>query len=1029
MLSVNIGFDRPLFLLLLLTIPILWLASFRSLSGLGRIRRFFALLLRTAVFTAIVLALAEIQVRRTSERLTVLYLLDQSQSVPAGQRQAMLEYVRAEVDKHRNSRRGDMAGVISFARDALVEIHPFDDSINASKLETLAQLRQDASNLDGAMKLAQALFPGDTAKRVVIVTDGNENMGNAVVAARALADDGIGIDVVPVRLGARQEIAVEKVSLPSDIRRGQPFEATVVVNNFAEKDDEKGTSQGKLRVVRSIGKLEELVSESDVELPPGKSVFRFQQRVDDPAVYTYKATFVPSAARDDALTQNNEASTFVHVRGKGRVLLIEDVEHPGNFDFLVKRLQDMNLEVVVQPTDQLFTSLAELQGFDTIVLANVPRTGGDSASNLAQFSSEQIQMLVRNTEQMGSGLVMIGGQNSYGAGGWANTELEKAMPVDFQIKNQKIQAVGALVMVMHASELAQGNYWQKVVGQQAVKMLGPMDYCGVIEWQDFGGKESWLWGGNRGLIKVGQNQKMMLGKMDRMTPGDMPQFEPAMRMALSAFNQTGASVKHMIMISDGDPVPPGSKILGDFRKAGIQISTVAIGTHGPAGSTPLQNIAQQTNGKYYVVTNPQALPKIYQREVRKIARPLIKQLDNVSPQIVSRHEMLVGIEDALPPLTGFVMTTVKENPLVEVSIRSPDPSDAENATILASWTYGLGKSVALTTDAGHAWAAQWTSWPNYDKFFSQIVRWSMRPLEGQDRFNISTQVKDGKVQVVITATDKDDEFLNFLPIAGAYIGPDLEAYDFKPQQVAPGRYVAEFPADHAGSYFVTINPGKNNPPLIAGVNVPYSAEFRDHESNNPLLVNLTSMRPKQGEPGRLIEGEMRTDSFNDLLKVDTFRGDLMRAVSSQNVWPIVLLIGACVFFADVFIRRVSLSWEWLLPIKNWIWTRVLQREVAPVVDARLERLRSRKAAVAGDLQERRATARFEPLADTSSNVSLADVMDKAAGGAPLTATAESQEAAKKQTLGPMESEQESYTARLLKAKQQARKDNNPPASS
>ena len=93
-----------------------------------------------------------------------------------------------------------------------------------------------------------------------------------------------------------------------------------------------------------------------------------------------------------------------------------------------------------------------------------------------------IRMLVRNTLELGGGLVLIGGPNSFGAGGWANTELEKAMPVDFQIRNEKVRAVGALVLMMHASELAQGNFWQKKVAEEAIKALGPMDYCGLIHW-------------------------------------------------------------------------------------------------------------------------------------------------------------------------------------------------------------------------------------------------------------------------------------------------------------------------------------------------------------------------------------------------------------------------------------------------------------------------------------------------------------------------------------------------------------------
>ena len=122
--------------------------------------------------------------------------------------------------------------------------------------------------------------------------------------------------------------------------------------------------------------------------------------------------------------------------------------------FLRPRLRGKDLEVIPQASDgaNLFRGLAELQPYDTVVLANVPRD---------HFSDDQIKALVRNTQQMGAGLIMLGGEHSLGAGGWTNSELEKAMPVEFQIRNTKVAQVGALVMIMHASEMARGNHWQK----------------------------------------------------------------------------------------------------------------------------------------------------------------------------------------------------------------------------------------------------------------------------------------------------------------------------------------------------------------------------------------------------------------------------------------------------------------------------------------------------------------------------------------------------------------------------------------
>ncbi len=1017
----NLGFDSPWWLLLLLLIPVIWAFSYRSLAGLGRFRRPFAIGLRSLVLLLLVLCLAEAQLLKTSEKLTVMYLLDQSESVPLPRREAMMSYVIREVAKHRNPDREDAAGVIIFGREAKIESAPLSDDIpSVGKIEGLVDLRVDATNLEAALKLAQATFPEDTAKRVVIVTDGNENIGNAREVARLLTDKSIAIDVVPILLDARAEVAVEKVAMPVEVRKDQPLETRVVVNNYAgQTAEDGGMVRGRLKLTRRLGASDETLSEQEVDLSPGKNVFRFRHEIAESGVYTYQADFTPTDADDDLLTQNNRATAFTQVRGQGRVLLIEDWANRGRFDYLASRLRQNGIDVTIQGSDQLFTSLAELQGFDSVILADVPRSSGEDAGNVTNFSDEQIEMLVRNTET-GCGLIMVGGESSFGAGGWSNTELEKAMPVDFQIKNAKIQAVGALVLMMHASEMAEGNYWQKVTAREAIKALGPMDYAGLIHWGP-AGTDQWLWGAPQGLVRVSNRRQTMLARLDRMQPGDMPQFDPAMRMTLAAFNRVNASIKHAIIISDGDPSQPRQSTLNGFVAGKIKISTVAVGAHGAAGHKTLQSIATQTGGKYYVVTNPKALPRIYQREARRVARPLIYEPDGgVTPQIVYPHEMLNGIEGAMPPIKGFVLTTVKENPLVEVSIRSPKPADNVNNTILASWTYGVGRAVAFTSDAGVKWTDTWTGWENYDKFWSQMVRWSMRPSGDQGKFTVSTDYKDGKVQVVVTALDKNDEFLNFLDLSATIIGPDLKTFELDINQTAPGRYVGEFDAPADGNYFVNITaPGDPNAEdprpsmLMAGVNVPYSQEYRDRESNLALVTALARMTPKDGEPGLIIQGEMAPGKMDQLLEADTFRHNLPKARSSQDVWPLLVLVAACLFFFDVAVRRIQFGLEWARPAVNWVREKVFHREKLEAPDDRLERLRQRKAAVSTSLDERRAAARFEPQPDEQA-VDLDRVVEEVSGARP---DAPPPRAAPTPT--PSSEEEDSYTSRLMKAKQQA----------
>ncbi len=1009
--------------LLVILLVAMWYWSYRSLSGLGSYRRVFALILRSIVLTLIMFALADVQLLRENRGLTVIYLLDQSASVPAEQRKSMLKYVVDEVEENRDDSQEDRASVIVFGREANIEVPPLDDNLPLyGRLESAANLRTDATNLEAAMKLAQATFPEDTAKRLVVVSDGNENMGRAENIAAKLSAEGVSIDVLPVQLSRRAEVAVERVAIPSDIRKGQPFNATVVVNNLTPvTTEDDGIVSGRLKLERRRGKISQTLSEEEITLDPGKSVFRFTDDIEDPDFYEYQASFTANDAADDLLTQNNLATGFTYVRGKGSILFIEDFENRdpsgnGEFSYLIDRLRANNIEVNLQFTDNLFTSLAELQRYDAVILGNVPKSSGSTSENLSNFSDRQIEMLVHNTREMGCGLIMLGGPNSYGAGGWANTELEKAMPVDFQIRNTKIQAVGALVMIMHASELAEGNYWQKVIGREALKSLGPQDYCGVVHWDSSTFKEGWLWGKPSGLVKVGGNRPRMISKMDRMAPGDMPDFDPAMRISAAAFSKLrAAAVKHMIIISDGDPSPPSTGVLSQLKKLGVKVTTVAVGTHGPPGSTPLKRISTYTGGKYYVVRNPKALPKIYQREARRVARPLIVEKD-LQPQVTGFHDILEGI-DSFPSFKGFVMTTVKGNPLVETPMISPYPVNTENASLLSTWQFGLGRSVAFTSDAGHKWATEWTGWDGYDKFFSQLVRWAMRPSGDTGNFTISTQTKDGKVQVVVDALDKDDEFLNFLSLNAALIGPTMDPQAVELRQTAPGRYMGEFEAGRSGSYFLTVSSGVDQAPIRAGINVPYSAEFRDRETNSALLETLASNTPKGGSPGKVIPvrldgAAVPTSPTGEDTTVNTFRRDVAPTVSSNYIWPWLILLSGCVFFGDVFIRRVAVEFDWLYTAIGRVMDFVLRREKAAAPSEAMARLRSRKAEISGSIEQRRAATTFEPEPDQEVDVSVLDE-------GPSAMSLEPKRDTKKSDLGKVESEEDDFATRLLKAKKKA----------
>ena len=1016
MSSYGLSFESPGYLALLAAVPVVWWLSFRGLAALGPVRRIVALGLRTLVLALFVLALAEMQLVHTTDRLTVIYLLDQSASIPQERRETMVDYVNAAVGAHREHR--DRVGVIVFGREATVEVPPFDDDVVLAGVES--SVDPNYTDLAAAMRLAQASFPEDASKRVVLVSDGDENLGDALEQAHTLAGAGVGIDVVPVHYPRGGEVIVERVSVPGAIREGQPFDLRVVLTNTREAGEgDSGVARGRLAIWRRSEGRSDLVGESEIELPPGpqgKRAFNVQQELEASGFYEYEAVFTPERPDDDTMPQNNRATSFAQIRGKGKVLLIEDEDAPGQFDRLVQTLRRQSfgngdaggqkLEVTVMPTSELFTNLAALQDYDSVILANVPRE---------RFTDRQVSMLVHNTHAMGAGLIMLGGPSGFGAGGWANTELEKAMPVDFHVKSSKVVPRGALAMIMHASEMPQGNFWQKKIAEEALKALGPRDYCGVIHY-DSGVGCTWLW--KPPMSEVGRSRLLMLDFLGRMVPGDMPDFDPGLRMAEQALTALpDAAVKHMIVISDGDPTPPTNPVVRVLANSKITVSTVEVACHPGAQWTTMRDLAGATGGKHYKVQNASALPKIFQREARRVAQPLIYENPaGVAPQIRYPHEMLRGIKEP-PRVTGFVMTTRKENPLVEVALISPQPGSEDNRTLLASWTYGLGKTVAFTTDAGTRWTADWTRWPQYDKLFGQMVVWSMRPVADAGKFTVSTDVEGSEVRVIVTALDKDDEYLNFLDMSGVVVAPESdaegleteprsEALDLRLEQTAPGRYVGTFPAREPGSYFVSIQPGLGIEPIRTGVNVPYSDEFRGRGTNAALLGQLAELVPQGGRRGEVIDWPAHVDDVEPLLAVNTFRHDLLRATASQDAWHWLVLAGSCLFFFDVFVRRVQVGFAWVPVLAAKVRDRLLRRTTGDEKSEVLDRLRSSKAEVTDRVEQLRASTRFEPSPEAGEAATLDEFR------APPTPARPSPE----QPSLASEKEEESYTERLLRAK-------------
>ena len=370
-----------------------------------------------------------------------------------------------------------------------------------------------------------------------------------------------------------------------------------------------------------------VLRDEKISLDPGKTVMTLrQQRLPATDFYTYEAEFIPDDITRDPVKQNKRATAFTNVRGKGQVLLIEDQDNPGEFAFLVDRLRAKELQVTVQSTKEMFANLADMQRFDTVVLADAPAE---------EFTEEQMQMLVRNTQQMGAGLVMLGGPNSFGAGGWTNTPLEAALARRLPDQECEGGPVGRWYAVFGArigdggrEFLAEENCPQ---GRSRPSASTTVAACCTGTARPNGS-------GDPGMSRVGPMRNKMLAKVDQMAPGDMPDFDGPMKVAARAFDAARVARMHFREAHDYHqrwriPCPRPPRRSKMFKDRKVTISTVA--DRGPpwwpAQSGRLSDIAEPDRRQ--VLRHPsrtrlaQMLPRIYQKEARSVSRPPMLEHD------------------------------------------------------------------------------------------------------------------------------------------------------------------------------------------------------------------------------------------------------------------------------------------------------------------------------------------------------------------------------------------------------------------
>ena len=418
-------FSEPLYLLLLFPVFAALFFFSRGMRGVARPRKRLAIGIRAVILILLVLALAGLQTVRANRGIATIYVLDRSASMDVRAADAATEFVRRA---QQNLGPNDSAGLIVFGKEPVI-----DTSVGSLRTPGKIYANPDPSESDlaAAIRLASASFGEGTARRIVLLTDGNETTGDAAQAAEVAATDGIQIDVA--RLADEEknlrEVTLQEMILPGEVNRGEPFEIKVIAETTAP-------TEGVLRLDRDGVP----VSRTPVRLSQGTNSLVISQPAEPkPGFYRYRAVLeTPDGADRDP--RNNVGMGFVQARGKPRILILEG--QAGTGTALERALKVQGLDVTRGGAERLPTRVEDLQEFDAVFLSDFP------AQN---FTDRQMRMVASAVRETGVGFGMIGGENSFLPGGYYETPIADVLPVDLNIRQRKAFPSTTILIVADTS--------------------------------------------------------------------------------------------------------------------------------------------------------------------------------------------------------------------------------------------------------------------------------------------------------------------------------------------------------------------------------------------------------------------------------------------------------------------------------------------------------------------------------------------------------------------------------------------------
>lgn len=869
---------QPLFLLLLAAVPLLILArrgpKGSAAGSSAKWRRWVTLCLRGGALFCAVLALANLQRTHEEKRLSVVFLLDMSDSVAHDRRTEAFTLMNAAIAKLKPA---DRVGLIGFAAEAtvLMELRP---KTTQPQLTADAVLVGEGTDILAALKRAMAMLVDAHHRRIVLFSDGLDNAGGTALIDYLPLLQASKVEVLTVPLQSVQDaLRVHQLQMPTQVRKGQRFGMQAII----ETDGSIPTLTATLSH-RGVP-----IHEAKWTLPRGRHVLELPvQQVHEEGVHTYQLKLNVS----DAVPENNHAYSVVRIQDKPHILYVES--EPAHAEPLKAVLEENGFIVDVIAAAQMPTELVALQRSDALILSNIPADA---------FSTQQLNAVENYVRALGHGLVVLGGPRAFGPGGYTDTALERVLPVEMTPRQQQ-ESVALLFVIDTSGSMA--NY---VNARQKIQLAIEGVRAGIrnLKAEDTAG----LLGFNTAVHLISSltaDRGSLIRAAGTLRPtGGTTMMKDALQEAGELLKTTDAKRKHIVLLSDGNSTGERSDFLNlamQLAEARIGITTIAI---GDADRKLLTEIAEAGGGRSVFVQNVQELPAVLMETVRETQRYIVQK--PFQPVLAIPDAPI--LEDIAPPpmLHGYVATAEKDSAQVFISSHRDEP-------VLAGWRFGLGKSIAWTSDVKPAWAKAWIPWHHFGRFWGQVVNWTLPADTADADFELAVSARSGSGEAVID-TQHPSQATYHLYIAR----PDASHETVATQQQTATRYTGSFQIAESGAYIVTAQREADNAKRTETLSFAYPAEYAAFGVNAPLLKRLGLYKPSAAQIAQRSGEPIQT-------RASLVQGLLVAAVG--------------LFVLEMILRRFSIASGYFAEL--WARARAPADKHAPET---LTRLREKKATV------------------------------------------------------------------------------------